>query len=94
MEAVKRVRQDQVSNGAEEAIVVGGPYRVGVELSGTSDMLFHRWNAEGVEALPRDEVRKACVRFRRDAARSARVWPGMAWLGVVWYGWAWQCASP
>lgn len=49
MEAIKKVRQDQVSNGGEQAIVVGGPYRVGVQLCGTADMLFHRWNAEGVE---------------------------------------------
>lgn len=44
----KTVREDQVSNGAAPAIG-GGPYRVEVQLTGTADMLFHRWNAEAVD---------------------------------------------
>ena len=49
MEATKQVLEEQVSNGGAKAIEAGAPFRVNVELCGTSDMLFHRWNAEGVE---------------------------------------------
>jgi hypothetical protein len=47
MSEVKSVNREQVSNGAEAAIGTG-PYRVEVDLTGTADMLFHRWNNEGV----------------------------------------------
>ena len=37
------------TNGAEAAIVQGQPYRLAFQLTGTSDLLFHRWNAEAVD---------------------------------------------
>lgn len=39
----------EVSNGGEAAIEAGMPYRVAFQLTGTSDLLFHRWNSEAVE---------------------------------------------
>ena len=38
------------SNGAENLIELEQPYIASVELTGTADMLFHRWNCEAVEA--------------------------------------------
>lgn len=37
------------SNGGAETIEASAPYRVGVKLTGTSDLLFHRWNSEAVD---------------------------------------------
>lgn len=39
-----------VSNGAERAIAVTEPYSVEVEIQGSSPLLLHRWNVEGVAA--------------------------------------------
>ena len=39
-----------VTNGAAITIADGQPYLVRARLVGTSDLLFHRWNVEGVEA--------------------------------------------
>lgn len=39
----------EVSNGAAEIIGHSEPYSVIVELTGTADFLFHRWNCEAVE---------------------------------------------
>lgn len=36
------------TNGAKEAIEIGIPYTVTVELIGSADFLFHRWNNEAV----------------------------------------------
>lgn len=41
------------SNGASEYINKQLPYRVLVEIIGTSPILFHRWNCESVEAKAR-----------------------------------------
>ena len=38
------------TNGAAETIASTRPYTATVKLVGTSDMLFHRWNCEEVEA--------------------------------------------
>ena len=38
------------TNGAQETIDLSEPYVVEMTLQGSSDMLFHRWNVEGVEA--------------------------------------------
>jgi hypothetical protein len=46
----KKIGGDVPTNGAEETINMSLPYQVQVTLQGTSDMLFHRWNVEGVEA--------------------------------------------
>lgn len=37
------------SNGAKEGIEAGLPYIVTVNISGASDLLFHRWNCEAVD---------------------------------------------
>lgn len=41
--------RNEVTNGGESAIAASQPYRVAVQLTGTADLLFHRWNAEAVE---------------------------------------------
>ncbi|CAK0036833.1 hypothetical protein [Burkholderia pseudomallei] len=38
-----------VTNGGEAVIDLSQPYRVSFELTGTSDMLMHRWNNEAVD---------------------------------------------
>ncbi|WP_221624478.1 hypothetical protein [Burkholderia stagnalis] len=38
-----------VTNGGEAIIDLSQPYRVSFELTGTSDMLMHRWNNEAVD---------------------------------------------
>ena len=57
MQAVKNVkivnRMDigpDVTNGASATIDMSMPYRVEATLRGESDLLFHRWNCEAVEA--------------------------------------------
>lgn len=40
----------EVTNGAQAAIDTGQPYIVRATLIGVSDLLFHRWNVEGVDA--------------------------------------------
>lgn len=39
---------DAVTNGAAEHIQLSEPYTLTVELTGTSDLLWHRWNDEAV----------------------------------------------
>lgn len=41
--------RSNASNGGEESIVAGHPYRVSVQLTGVSDLLLHRWNSEAVD---------------------------------------------
>jgi hypothetical protein len=38
------------SNGAAATIALSEPYTVMVKIQGSADILFHRWNVEGVEA--------------------------------------------
>ena len=40
----------EVTNGAAATIEAGVPYIVRARLVGTADLLFHRWNVEGVDA--------------------------------------------
>jgi hypothetical protein len=40
----------EVTNGAAATIENGEPYIVRVRINGVSDLLFHRWNCEAVEA--------------------------------------------
>lgn len=42
------VKLSEVSNGAREQIELSEPYTVRLQLTGTADMLFHRWNNEAV----------------------------------------------
>lgn len=48
--ATEGVVLGEVTNGAASLIAISEPYRVLVGIEGTSDLLFHRWNAEAVEA--------------------------------------------
>ena len=38
------------TNGGKNTIEVGCPYLIEAEVVGVSDLLFHRWNCEGIEA--------------------------------------------
>lgn len=44
----KNIGGDSPTNGA--ANLISKPYRVDIEIQGTADYLFHRWNCESVEA--------------------------------------------
>lgn len=44
------VEKLEPSNGAASTIALTEPYTVVVAVEGTSDMLFHRWNAEAIDA--------------------------------------------
>lgn len=42
--------RSNATNGAASVIEASTPYRVAMQLTGTSDLLFHRWNSDAVEA--------------------------------------------
>lgn len=44
------VERNEVTNGAESVIDASIPYRVDVEITGSSDLMFHRWNPQAVDA--------------------------------------------
>lgn len=44
---------NEPTNGGREAIEASLPYAVSVTLQGSSDLLFHRWNSESVDAKAR-----------------------------------------
>lgn len=46
----KVVNLSEVTNGAKKIIESGYPYRVAVSIEGASDILFHRWNPEAIDA--------------------------------------------
>lgn len=48
--SVVALRNDQVTNGAEDVFDASMPYTVAATISGVAPILFHRWNVEGVEA--------------------------------------------
>lgn len=39
---------DTPTNGAASTVEMGQPYTATIKLEGVSDMLFHRWNCEGI----------------------------------------------
>ena len=45
-----KVVADDVTNGGKKTIEDGLPYAVDVVVEGASDLLFHRWNCESVDA--------------------------------------------
>jgi hypothetical protein len=49
----KSVEVNEKTNGAKEAISCSVPYSVRVDIEGTADMLFHRWNSEAVDEKAR-----------------------------------------
>lgn len=46
----KVVNISEATNGAERIIEAGMPYRATVKIEGAADFLFHRWNADAVDA--------------------------------------------
>lgn len=42
--------RNEVTNGAAATIEASTPYRVALQITGTADLLFHRWNSEAVDA--------------------------------------------
>jgi hypothetical protein len=40
----------EITNGGKVSIETGVPYGVEVRITGSADLIFHRWNVEGVEA--------------------------------------------
>lgn len=45
-----KVVNADVTNGGKSAIEQGFPYAINVSVAGASDLLFHRWNCESVDA--------------------------------------------
>lgn len=45
----KVIEKSEVTNGGKATIDVSQPYRLSVQLTGTADIMFHRWNAEAVD---------------------------------------------
>jgi hypothetical protein len=45
-----KVVADDVTNGGKKTIEDGLPYAIDVVVEGASDLLFHRWNCESVDA--------------------------------------------
>lgn len=43
------LERSEVTNGGAETIEASMPYRVAFQLTGTADLLFHRWNSEAVD---------------------------------------------
>lgn len=50
MKAATVVKIKEPTNGAETTINTSIPYQIMVEIQGTADILFHRWNEESVDA--------------------------------------------
>lgn len=46
----KKAIGPEVTNGGQSQIEMSLPYRVEVEITGDTDLLFHRWNCESVDA--------------------------------------------
>lgn len=53
MNAVIEIGGQAPTNGAADLVEMSAPYTARVELTGVSDMLFHRWNVEAIEEKAR-----------------------------------------
>lgn len=47
---LKAIDVNEKTNGGKDAIESGAPYAVALTITGSSDLLFHRWNCEAVDA--------------------------------------------
>lgn len=47
---LKSINVNEKTNGGKSAIESGEPYAVALTITGSSDLLFHRWNCEAVDA--------------------------------------------
>lgn len=50
MSKMTRIGGDVPQNSAKDIIELSLPYQVSIKVQGVSDLLFHRWNCEAVEA--------------------------------------------
>lgn len=57
-----------VTNGGKSTIEMTTPYTVSVTVTGTADILFHRWNVEGIEA--KSQAAKGSKAKRQDDIES------------------------
>lgn len=48
MNAVVKLNREKTTNGALDAIQLSEPWTCAVQITGSADMLFHRWNNEAV----------------------------------------------
>lgn len=48
IDVLESKNEEQVTNGAEDFVQNGIPYRVEVEITGSADLLFHAWNCEAI----------------------------------------------
>lgn len=71
----KVVQLSEVSNGAKEQIEINEPYSVRIQLTGTADILFHRWNNEAV--AEKAAARKGSAAKKTDNVESY-VWRNQA----------------
>lgn len=60
----KKIGGETPTNGAESLIGFSMPFIINVTLEGTSDLLFHRWNCEAVEA--KSSARKGSAAKKTD----------------------------
>lgn len=65
---ITEIGGESPTNGAESLINMQRPYRVLVELEGTSPLLFHRWNNESVEA--KSKAKKGSAEKKTDDIES------------------------
>lgn len=50
LKSVEKLDESQVTNGAEETLIMERPYTVSVTVEGIASLLLHRWNNEAVAA--------------------------------------------
>lgn len=62
------VKLANVSNGAAETIQISEPWSCEVEITGSSDLLFHRWNNEAVDV--KAKARKGSAAKKTDNIES------------------------
>jgi len=60
--------KEPVSNDGKDIIELSIPYRVEITLKGTSDLLFHKWSCEGIEA--KSKAAKGSVAKKTDDIES------------------------
>jgi hypothetical protein len=68
MSAVLKVREDQTTNDAAPQISLEEPYSCSVQITGSADLLFHRWSNEAVEE--KSKARKGSAAKKSDNVES------------------------
>jgi hypothetical protein len=67
-ESAKVVHLADPTSGGNSAIAEGEPYTVTVEITGSADLLFHRWNCEAVDE--KSKVAKNSAAKKKDDVES------------------------